>query len=49
MNFLLNELWAKLSVWTDEQNYIYMKVPVGKHLLHCFNIVVFIKIFLTIT
>ena len=33
-NFLFDErLWAKWAVWPDEQNYIYMKVPVGKHFI----------------
>lgn len=33
-NFLLDErLWAKWAVCPDEQNYIYMKVPVGKHFI----------------
>ncbi len=33
-NLLLDErLWAKWAVWPDEQNYIYMKVPVGKHFI----------------
>lgn len=33
-NFLLDErLLGKLAVWPDEQNYIYMKVPVGKHFI----------------
>lgn len=33
-NFLLDErLWAKWAVWPDEQNYIYMIVPVGKHFI----------------
>jgi len=33
-NFLLDErLLGKLAVWPDEHNYIYMKVPVGKHFI----------------
>lgn len=33
-NFLLDErLMAKWAVWPDENNYIYMKVPVGKHFI----------------
>mgnify|MGYP000994325076 CR=1 FL=1 len=33
-NFLLDErLVGNLSVWPDEQNYIYMKVPIGKHFI----------------
>jgi hypothetical protein len=33
-NFLLDErLWAKWAVWPDEQNFIYMKVPIGKHFI----------------
>lgn len=33
-NFLLDErLWAKWAAWPDEQNYIYMKVPLGKHFI----------------
>jgi len=33
-NFLLDErLWAKWAAWPDKQNYIYMKVPIGKHFI----------------
>ncbi|MDP4239463.1 MAG: hypothetical protein Q8904_08350 [Bacteroidota bacterium] len=33
-NFLLNErLFAKWSVWPDDQNYIYMKVPIRKNFM----------------
>ena len=33
-NFLLNErLLAKWSVWPDDQNYIYMKVPIKKNFM----------------
>jgi hypothetical protein len=33
-NFLLDErLWAKWAVCPDENNYIYMKVPLGKHFI----------------
>jgi len=33
-NFLLDErLWAKWAVWPDNENYIYMKVPVGEHFI----------------
>ncbi|MCI2082895.1 MAG: hypothetical protein LKK19_03350 [Bacteroidales bacterium] len=33
-NLLLDErLWGKMAVWPDENNYIYMKVPVGKHFI----------------
>ena len=33
-NFLLDErLWAKWAVLPDEHNYIYMKLPVGKHFI----------------
>lgn len=33
-NFLFDErLWAKWAVWPDENNYIYMKVPIGKHFI----------------
>ena len=33
-NFLLDErLLAKWAVWPDDQHYIYMKVPLGKHFI----------------
>jgi len=33
-NFLLNErLFAKWSVWPDDQNYVYMKVPIRKNFI----------------